>query len=105
MIQCKDCEFFLRDESGQVRFTCDPFNNIKESECLTKWQLIKINQMVASYQATLDYYSKLAPMQEKMFKVVQREIDDLSEADSWKAPEDDEESPADDDDSDWHPAR
>ena len=63
MIQCKDCEFFSRGASGEITFSCDPFTNIKEPECLAKWQLIKINQMVASYQATLDYYRKLAPMQ------------------------------------------
>ena len=90
MIQCKDCEFYHRTESGEVAFSCDPFTNIKEPECLAKWQLLKINQMVAAYQATLDYYRRLAPMQEKMFKVMEREIDDISEADKWKVDEDDE---------------
>jgi len=97
MINCRDCEHFIEDDSGQVRFACDPFKNIKEPECLAKWQLIKINQMVAGYQATLDYYQKLAPLQEKMFKVMEREIDDLNEADKWKV-DDDNEPPVDDDD-------
>ncbi len=90
MIQCSECEFFQRGPDGQVAFRCDPFTNIKEPECLAKWQLIKINQMVASYQGTLNYYRKLAPMQEKMFKFMEREIEDISEADKWKVDEEDE---------------
>lgn len=84
MITCENCEFFHRGESGDVSFSCDPFGTIKEPQCLVKWQLIKINQMVSSYQATLDYYRKLAPMQEKMFKVMEREMDDMNESDKWK---------------------
>ena len=84
MIQCEKCEFFRRGSGGEISFTCDPFGNIKEPECLVKWQLIKINQMVASYHATLSYYRKLAPMQEKMFKIMEREMDDLGEAEKWK---------------------
>ena len=91
MIQCKDCEFFERDAQGRVVLRCDPFINVKEPECLAKWQLIKLNHMLANYQATLNYYRKLAPMQEKMFKVLEREMDDISEADRWKIDEDDEE--------------
>ena len=91
MIQCENCEFFRRSESGQVSFGCDPFRNIKEPECVQKWQLIKINEMVASYQATLQYYRKLAPMQEKMFKVMERELDDMNEAERWKVDEEDDE--------------
>ena len=90
MIQCKDCEFFKRNESGEIAFACDPFSTIKEPECLAKWQLLKINQMVNSYQAQLQYYHKLAPLQEKMFKVVERELDDMNESDKWKATDEDE---------------
>ena len=91
MMQCKDCRHFHRSESGEISFSCDPFSNIVEPECLVKWQLIKINQMVASYQATLDYYRKLAPMQEKMFKVVERELGDMNESEKWKIADEDEE--------------
>lgn len=90
MMQCKDCEFFKRGEDRQISFACDPFTNIKEAECLIKWQLIKTNQMVAAYQATLEYYHKLAPMQEKMFKVMERELDDMNEAEKWKVDDEDE---------------
>lgn len=104
MIQCQDCEFFGRDASGEISFSCDPFSNIKEPECLAKWQLIKINQMVASYQATLNFYRKMGPMQEKIFKVMERELDDVDEAEKWKVADDDDasegdyNSPSDDDD-------
>lgn len=96
MMQCKDCEFFRRSESGEIAFACDPFSTIKEPECLAKWQLLKINQMVSSYQAQLQYYHKLAPLQEKMFKVVERELDDMNESEKWK--DSDEEEDSDDND-------
>jgi len=89
MIQCEECEFFHRGPDGQVSFSCDPFSTIKEPECLAKWQLMKVTQLVGAYHAQLDYYRKLAPMQEKMFKVMEREIDDISEADRWKVDDDD----------------
>ncbi|RPI59483.1 MAG: hypothetical protein EHM48_08815 [Planctomycetaceae bacterium] len=97
MIQCKDCEFYDKSRSDEGAFTCDPFTNIKEPECLAKWQLIRINQMVSTYQATLGYYRKLAPMQEKMFKAMERELDDMSEAESWKIADDDLDETVDDD--------
>ena len=99
MIQCSDCEFFKRAEDGQISFLCDPFTNIKEPECLAKWKLIKLNQMVAGYQATLAYYRKLAPMQEKMFKVMERELDDMNEAEKWKVGDDEEDQ--DQPNGDW----
>ncbi len=98
MIQCHDCEFFHKTDSGEIAFSCDPFATIKEPECLQKWQLLKINQLVASYQATLGYYRKLAPMQEKMFKVMEKEIDELNEGEKWKAePDEGEEDQAGED--------
>ncbi len=102
MIQCKDCELFERNAAGVVVFHCDPFMNVKEPECLAKWQLMKLNQMIAGYQAMLAYYRKLAPMQEKMFKVLEREMDDISEADKWRVDGDDDDE--DDDaggDDEW----
>ena len=95
MIQCSDCEYFHKDPSGQVGFACDPFSTVKEPECLAKWQLAKVSQLLGAYQSTLEYYRKLAPMQEKMFKVMEREIDDISEADKWKVDEEDEFDPHD----------
>ncbi|NLF30310.1 MAG: hypothetical protein GX591_05405 [Planctomycetes bacterium] len=101
MIQCQDCEFFEHNAKGGFGFKCDPFRTIKEPECLTKWQLIKIEQMVQAYQATLDYYRRLAPLQEKMFRVMEREMDDLNESENWKLADDEEEDddgPYDDED-------
>ncbi len=97
MIQCQDCEHFHRDEQGRISFTCDPFTNVREPQCLLKWQLIKINQMVDAYQATLGYYQKLAPMQDKLFKAMERELDDMDEAEKWKYNEEDEEEDKDKD--------
>ena len=97
-MQCQDCQYFHRTSRGDIRLECDPFSTIVEPECLTKWQLVRINQMVASYQATLDYYRKLAPMQEKMFKAMERELDDMSESESWKVQDEDGDSPDEDDD-------
>ena len=106
MIQCKDCEYFRRGEKGEISFACDPFGTIKEPQCLLKWQLIKINQMVASYQSTLRYYEKFAPMQEKMFRMMEREIDDVEDAEKCKYSEDgenseDEKNDYEDTDDDW----
>ena len=90
MIQCSQCEYFMRGPAGQIGFKCDPFSNIKEPECLQKWQLIKIDLMVRSYQATVEMYKRLAPLQEKMFRHMEREIDDIDEAESWKYNADDD---------------
>ena len=104
MLQCRDCEFFHpapnADQTGLPgghpvlpelsQFTCDPFSTIKEPECLMKWQLLQLNTVAKSHQATLDMYRRLAPLQEKMFKHMEREIDEADDADSWKSPEDDE---------------
>ena len=90
MLQCKDCEYFSRGPGGAVMLRCDPFSTIKEPECLTKWQLIKLETMVRAYQATLQVYERLAPLQEKMFRHMEREIDEVDEADAWKQGYEDE---------------
>ncbi len=104
MIQCKDCEYFVRGPAGQMAFQCDPFSTIKEPECLVKHQLLridaqlaKLDAMVRAYQATLDMYRRLAPLQEKMFRHMEREIDEAEEADSWKYRDEAEEQDDEDD--------
>jgi len=84
-------------------FTCDPLTNIKEPECLVKWQLLrstelaqKMDRMVAAYEATLAVYKRLQPLQEKMFRHMEREIDETEESDAWKYGQDDEDEDADD---------
>jgi len=91
MIQCKDCELCVVDEMGRMQFKCNPFQNIKEPECLQKWIALKLDMLLHSYQSMAKYYNKFAPMQEKMFKFIEREIDDADESDKWKYRDDDEE--------------
>jgi hypothetical protein len=93
MLQCKDCEFFEVGPDGRRIFKCDPFINVKEPECVAKWQLIRLDMLLSSYQAMLAWYEKLAPLQDKLFKYMKREIDDMNESENWKLdePENDEE--------------
>ena len=91
MIQCKDCELYETGPSGQRTFKCDPFSNIKEPECLAKWQLIRLDMLVASYQGMMKWYGKLAPLQDKIIRYMQREINELDETESWKLDVDEDE--------------
>jgi len=91
MIQCQDCEYFSRGPDGQLAFRCDPFSTIKEPECLAKWQLIKLDVMVQAYQATLSMYKRMAPLQEKLIRRMEREVEEMDDADSWKNSEDEPE--------------
>jgi hypothetical protein len=91
MIQCKDCEFCQTGPDGKRSFRCDPFANIKEPECIAKWQLIRLDMLVASYQGMLNWYGKLAPLQDKIIRYMQREIDELDETEQWKLDVDEDE--------------
>ena len=91
MIQCKDCEFCQIDSDGRRNFTCDPFSNIKEPECIAKWQLIRLDMLLASHQGMAEWQGKLAPLQDKIIKYMQREINELDETESWKLDTDDAE--------------
>ena len=93
MIQCKDCELCETGPDGRKLFRCDPFSNIKEPECIAKWQLIRLDMLLASYQGMLKWYNKLAPLQDKIFKYMQREIEDIDESESWKYEEGNEPPP------------
>ena len=97
MLQCQDCEFFHQGPDGSPELTCNPFTTIKEPECLAKWQLVQLTVIARSHQATLDMYQRLAPLQEKMFKPMEREIDEVDEADRWKYGDDEEEEEEEDD--------
>ncbi|HNY79764.1 MAG: hypothetical protein RBS72_15165 [Sedimentisphaerales bacterium] len=100
MIQCNQCEFCEIGPDGHRVFKCDPFSNIKEPECLAKWQLIRLDMLVASYQSMLKSYGRLAPLQDKIFKYVQREINEMEESESWRVdPEDPDSAPEDRDDT------
>ena len=89
MIQCKDCELCEIGPDGRRIFKCDPFTNIKEPECIAKWQLIRLDMLVASYQGMVKWYGKLAPLQDKIFKYMQHEIEDMDESERWKLDDED----------------
>ena len=91
MIQCKDCEFCEIGPDNKRTFKCNPFTNIKEPECIAKWQLIRLDMLLATYQGMVKWYGKLAPLQDKMLKYMQKEINELDEADSWKIDEEEQE--------------
>ena len=93
MIQCKDCEFYEIKPDGRKIFKCDPFSNVKGPECIAKWQLIRLDMLVASYHGMLKWYEKMAPMQNKIIKYMKHELDDIDESDRWKL-DDDEDNPA-----------
>ena len=84
MIQCEDCEYYKQEENGPRIFSCDPFNNIKEPECLMKWQILRLDLLVTHHQTMLSWQQKMAPMQDKIFKYIKRELDDIEDADRWK---------------------
>ena len=91
MIQCKDCEFCEISQDGKRSFKCDPFLNIKEPECIAKWQLIRLDMLVANYQGMMKWYGKLAPLQDKLINFMQREINELDETENWKLDVDEDE--------------
>jgi len=92
MIQCEQCELCEKGPDGRKMFKCDPFASVKEAECVAKWQLIRLDMLLGSYQNMLQWYSKLGPLQDKIFKYVQREINDMEETEGWKLePETEEE--------------
>jgi hypothetical protein len=99
MIQCEQCELCEKGPDGRKMFKCDPFSNIKEAECLAKWQLLRLDMLLGSYQNMLKWYSKLGPLQDKIFKYVQREINDMEETEGWKF--DQEAEGEDDPDESW----
>ena len=70
---------------------CNPFTNIKESECLLKWQLLRLDLMTRAYMATISEYKKIAPLQEKMYRRMSREMEEMDEADKWKLDDDEHE--------------
>ena len=88
MLQCKDCEFFQISPDGRRIFTCDPFINIKEAECLAKWQLIRLDMLTATYREMVQMQAKFAPLQDKIYKYIKREIDDVDESERWKIDDD-----------------
>lgn len=103
MRQCQDCEHYHAGADGQVAFTCNPFGTIVEPECLQKWQLLrmteltqKVDRMVEAYEATVAIYKRMQPLQEKMLRQMEREMEEQEDAEAWKySAEDDDEDDED----------
>jgi hypothetical protein len=64
--------------------------NIKEPECIAKWQLIRLDMLAATYQAMLKFQEKMAPLQDKVLKYMQREIEGMDESERWKLEDEDQ---------------
>ena len=90
MIQCKDCEFCEMGVDNRRVFKCDPFINIKEPECIAKWQLIRLDMLLVTYRSMQQWQEKIAPLQE-------REMGDIDESDKWKVDEEDKDEDNKDD--------
>jgi len=101
MIQCDQCELCEIGPNGQRVFKCDPFSNVKEPECIAKWQLIRLDMLLASYQSMLQSYGRLAPLQDKIFKYVQREISEMEESESWRVDQDEQEHDSEEPHDPW----
>ena len=46
--------------------------------------------LVVSYQKMIQWQEKMAPLQDKIFKYMQREIEDIDESERWKVDEDED---------------
>ena len=97
MIQCKDCEFCEMGVDNRRVFKCDPFINIKEPECIAKWQLIRLDMLLVTYRSMQQWQEKIAPLQDKIFKYMEREMGDIDESDKWKVDEEDKDEDNKDD--------
>lgn len=84
MIQCKDCELYREEPNGKRLFLCDPFRSIKEPECLQKWQLLRLDMLQQTFGSMVAMQTRMAPLQDKIFKYIKREIDDMEQTDKWK---------------------
>ena len=96
MLQCKECEFCEVGPDGEVKLNCNPFTNVKESECLLKWQLLRLDLMTRAYMATIAEYRKIAPLQKELYRRMKQEFKEMDDADSWKQSDeetDDEDEP------------
>lgn len=97
MIQCVDCEYYASGPDGQRMFKCDPFVNVKEPECLVKWQILRLDMLLSTYRGLISQQRRMAPMQNKIMKYIERELEDLDESDKWKFGGEDEPETQDDD--------
>lgn len=88
MIQCKDCELY---KDGQT--TCDPAVNIKEPECLLKWQLLILDNLDRRIEQSNAFTLRMMPRIEKLLEAQERASAGEEDADSWKHGGADEDKP------------
>lgn len=93
MIQCKDCELYRQEPDGRRIFLCDPFNNIKEPECLAKWQLLRLDMIATTQNNLAAAQAQMAPIQDKILKYIKRELEDIDESEKWKIDEEPDPQP------------
>ncbi len=62
-----------------------------------KWQLMRLDMLLSTQEALFRNNAKLAPLQDKLIRYVEKEIDDLDDADSWKYGDDGDPDDSDDD--------
>jgi hypothetical protein len=101
MIQCKDCELYRQEPDGRRVFLCDPFNNIKELECLEKWQLLRLDMIAATQSNLASAQAQMAPIQDKILKYIKRELEDIDESEKWKLEEETDTEPSPFDENDY----
>ncbi len=70
---------------------CNPFENVKDESCLQRLLLLRTDMLVGMYSNMLSFYQNMAPMQKKMMKFMDNEIDELDQTDSWKRGYDEDE--------------
>jgi hypothetical protein len=90
MIQCKDCELYRQEPDGRRIFMCDPFMNIKEPECLAKWQLLRLDVIASAQNNMAAAQAQMAPLQSKILKYIKRELEDIDESEKWRIDEESE---------------
>lgn len=93
MLQCKDCDLYHQESNGKRTFLCDPFQNIKEPECLQKWQLLRLDMLLQTFASMTAMQARMAPLQDKIFKYIKREIDDMEQTDKWKYEDENDQHP------------
>ena len=79
MIQCKDCELCV---DGQL--TCNPAENLKETACLLKWQLIRLNDIDRRLEESQALSDSMMPRLEKLLEHQERNAASDEDGESWK---------------------
>ena len=74
MIQCLQCDLCEIGPDGRR---------------IAKWQLIRLDMLLAGYQSMMRFQKEMEPLQRKMMKFVEREMNDIDESDKWKIDDDD----------------